>query len=513
MAFQLPNLPSFQTNIPAPPNPVDAYAKMLQLKGLQSSQALQQQLAPLQVQEQQQRVQGGQTENALKDIQLRTAQAENDYWSHPDKYDSDPNKEGATDDYRVERMLGIDPADPVAGMVRGMIKAGVPGPVALHYGQSSVEFRKTANQATQEQQKVIDDAWTHMEKIAAPIMAATDPEVKAQLIAQAKPSLNEWAAFDPSLKGIIPQLNVQNFDAFANRIGAQKEAHDFTKGIAETRKSQLEVAPPSADQLATFTDKTIPSFASLRPEQKNAFIAEAKTARTVDELNKVVERADSTDKAEQMHADSLAQTAALKGQTFGQQGLKENDKTWTDPQHGYLQTLSQANLGKAAIKAGADGNGLLTSLEPTMAVLGMNSFAGVHRISPAEAQAAGAPGGWAERFSAWASKAATGKLSDQLAKEGNQLFDQIIDSKYQASLQASKMHAQGYNIPAQNLPVMTKEGDVTTLDKVGKVASPKAAEPFHVPAGAPNPPKEDGHQLKMNGQVIAVSKGGQWAAP
>src|SRR5207245_2469426 len=128
-----------------------------------------QQLAPLQVQEQQQRNQQQQTANAMAALQFKTAQAENEYWSHPEKYSVDP--EDATGDHnRMAGMLGLDSDDPVAGMMRGMMKAGVPGPVALHYGQSSVEFRKTANQASQESQKLLDDAWAHVQKLAAPIM-------------------------------------------------------------------------------------------------------------------------------------------------------------------------------------------------------------------------------------------------------------------------------------------------------------------------------------------------------
>jgi hypothetical protein len=46
----------------------------------------------------------------------------------------------------------------------------------------------------------------------------------------------------------------------------------------------------------------------------------------------------------------------------------------------------------------------------------------------------------------------------------------------------------------------------------GPTASGSAA-PFKVPAGAPAAPKEDGHKLKANGQVIAISRGGQWVAP
>jgi hypothetical protein len=40
-----------------------------------------------------------------------------------------------------------------------------------------------------------------------------------------------------------------------------------------------------------------------------------------------------------------------------------------------------------------------------------------------------------------------------------------------------------------------------------------AAGGFKVPADAPPAPREDGHKLKANGQVIAISKGGQWTAP
>jgi hypothetical protein len=44
----------------------------------------------------------------------------------------------------------------------------------------------------------------------------------------------------------------------------------------------------------------------------------------------------------------------------------------------------------------------------------------------------------------------------------------------------------------------------------GEIPKPGA---FRVPAGAPAAPKEDGHKLKADGKVVAVSKGGQWVAP
>ena len=50
----------------------------------------------------------------------------------------------------------------------------------------------------------------------------------------------------------------------------------------------------------------------------------------------------------------------------------------------------------------------------------------------------------------------------------------------------------------------------TKLPDVPKTGQGAAFKP---PADAPPAPKEDGHLLKKGGQVIAVSKGGQWAAP
>lgn len=96
----------------------------------------------------------------------------------------------------------------------------------------------------------------------------------------------------------------------------------------------------------------------------------------------------------------------------------------------YRGTLQSVNQVKQSIDAAKDGNGLLTSFVPTMEVLGINASNGVHRISPAEAQAAGLPGGWSERFNAWWDKASKGELSPQLQQEGKQLADLLGKTAY-----------------------------------------------------------------------------------
>jgi hypothetical protein len=55
MGFQLPPLPNFQTNIPQMPSPVDQMARVASLKNMLSENTLRQQLAPLNIQEAQER--------------------------------------------------------------------------------------------------------------------------------------------------------------------------------------------------------------------------------------------------------------------------------------------------------------------------------------------------------------------------------------------------------------------------------------------------------------------------
>jgi len=188
-------------------------------------------------------------------------------------------------------------------------------------------------------------------------------------------------------------------------------------------------------------------------------------------------RADATDKAEQMHQDSLAQTKALSGQHFQQKGIEDNDKAWTDPQHGFVTVASQVKLAKQALKEGADGSGLAASLGPVMTVLGINSFNQMHRISPAEAQAAAMPGGYVERFNAWADKAFKGKLSAQVAAEGTRLMDDILDQAHGRALLSSQMKVRSFGIPANQMPVMDREGNVTTLDQVKQPTAGAASLP------------------------------------
>ena len=104
---------------------------------------------------------------------------------------------------------------------------------------------------------------------------------------------------------------------------------------------------------------------------------------------------------------------------------EQNQKYWADPQHGYLQANSNFNMVDHAIDQASDGNGLATSFIPAMEALGVSVAQGSHRVAPADSAAAGAPGGWAERFNAWVDKASQGKTSPQLVQEGHTLINDL----------------------------------------------------------------------------------------
>ena len=157
---------------------------------------------------------------------------------------------------------------------------------------------------------------------------------------------------------------------------------------------------------------------------------------------------------------------------LAKKGFDDINKQWTDLSHGFSGALAQINNTKNAIQAGADGSGLMTSMVPTMEVLGINHAAGISRISPAEAIAAGMPGGFAERWNAWGTKAATGRLTPELAKEGRQLMDIIIRSKYSQSLQSTRMLAANSGIDTNQVTVLDIDGQPATLASRIKIATP-----------------------------------------
>jgi hypothetical protein len=267
MPIEVPPQPNYNVAPPQLTSPLEEYGKMLQLKALSGQVQQQQQLQPLQVQEAQQDIQGKTLENQQRQIAMKTQQAQNTYWSNPSQFQTAAPQGGD----QLAKMVGVADDDPILGMVRGEMKAGVPGNVAIADAKATLEFRQNASKATQDQQKVLDDAHEKLQQIATPILAETDPVKKAQLIEQARPGLMEWANFDPTVKAIVSQLNAQNFDALANRLGAEKGALDLRSEAADVWAKELK-NNETADPLIKMQNNPMEAFSGEKLPASIAYL-------------------------------------------------------------------------------------------------------------------------------------------------------------------------------------------------------------------------------------------------
>jgi hypothetical protein len=291
---------------------------------------------------------------------------------------------------------------------------------------------------------------------------------------------------NPTTKQITISAGTPAMAAAAILQGAKNQVDTQQKGllrqtevqqaINKNRAEELKNQPPPKDQLDTFMGKTLPGYTHIQRSEQDGLQQEAKNARTVAELDKVQERALQletlgTNRDISQQNIRANKEAAVKSE-LGKKGLDDVIKTWTDPQHGFTQVQAQAEMTKNSIQAGADGNGLATSLTPTMVVLGVNNFGQTHRISPAEATAAGAPGGVAERFNAWITKASSGKLSPQLAKEGNDIMDNLIVSAHRKAIINTRVIAGNSGLDPSTVTVTDIHGNPDTLARQVQVSTP-----------------------------------------
>jgi hypothetical protein len=173
-------------------------------------------------------------------------------------------------------------------------------------------------------------------------------------------------------------------------------------------------------------------------------------------------------------------------------GLEQLDKIWTDPQHGYTQFLSQAQATKTAIEQSKNGSELASSLVPLMTVLGVNSYAGVHRINPVEYENAGpAVGSVYRRLNALLDKAGSGSVPTATLNEASQLVDSLIGPKFDATLAGSQLISRNAKLDPKQTTIFDKNGQAATLDDVAngrtQAAPTSGNDPFAAFGGKLHP--------------------------
>ena len=382
MAFELPNLPNFNVQPIQTPNPLDTYGKALQLKALMG----QQQLLPLQVEQEQEKARQAQIQTTTQELQLKTMQGVNKYWSNPDQFA--PTDEEASGGFgpvskalpqgvhpdRLASLLGVESSDPIMTQIRGMMKAGVPFPGAIAEAQNTLAFRKNVYALGEEQQKMLGTSLDKLKSIAAPILAETDANKKQTLLDQAKPGLMEWGSFDPSIGQVVPSLNAGNFDAFANRLGAEADALAVGKAKAEKTAAEQKIVPPGgmSQEQAGEAAKTI--AVETNPQVQAGKVAVAKAEATA---------------REQVQAQMLPLLEQIR-QQFGNQ-KDARDKIESTVLKPYQDKMTDIQMARSAISQAQDNP--VAARAAIFKMVGVAQPTGSHRVLPMEFTAFKYPGG------------------------------------------------------------------------------------------------------------------------
>jgi hypothetical protein len=293
--FQLSPLPNLTVTPPNIPNPIDQAMKMASLKDMQSATALRQQLAPLDVQEAQQRNQQGQIQIQQQQLQLANQQKAQTALADPNfRKDFDTWQKTKSDGTASSPDGSPVTLHPVAEFLteqKGLPLMGPGGAIQISdtltgASQKQAELAKTQGEAGVAKLKMHSDQIANFENLALPIMEETDPAKQASALQRLQQEIKTNPGFYPpeATQHLQTMGTPQGLAQAANTAKVMQMQIDDATKQATSQKAQLEVEPVSPARLKAF-GQTIQSYSALRPEQKQAAITEAQGARTVDELD------------------------------------------------------------------------------------------------------------------------------------------------------------------------------------------------------------------------------------
>lgn len=302
--------------------------------------------------------------------------------------------------------------------------------------------------------------------------------------------------------GVTPQ-DVENFKSFIGRkIGAMSQilgANDPTvqqaqKVLGDPNASPADIAQANAAVTQAYglrqdvlkNQQAATSVLPKNEQEAAAQLADAKSSGDPDRISRAQASYDAIHKSvedERAFSAKLQQAnqEATKNLAFAQKGADDIDKLWTDPQHGFSQTVAQINATKAAVAQAKNGSELAANLVPLMTALGVSSFAGVHRINDTEINQAGSQvGSLYRRLNAALDKAGSGSVPPETLQEVSSIMDSLAQNKYQSSLASTRQIVANSKIPANliSVPDPNNYNGLVTLDKVAAGGAAQGPDPF-----------------------------------
>lgn len=472
------SIPLPALGIQAPPSAVDQFSKLLEMKSLLGQQQLQQQ-----------QLTGAEQENQMRAMQLedqKTLQT-----IAPDYVQKDQNG----------KVTGYD----FDGLEAGAVAHGV-RPQSLAALQTmrknaadTLLANANANKVSLENQNTTNDQFRgHLEAVRSAPVGQKNAAYQGALqwaqgqkidtshlptqIPEDDPRLNPWLDQQEAKLAMGSQL-----------VKEAQEKSETAKNDAETFLKQNEADVIKAwkanpQQVVAHVDTIVPTpqgqkdpnyALNLRTKSQVQFaLAQGDVDGAKAAMKQASEQMGSLEKEKYTQAqESYRQTLnrqAVMANDLQKNGLSQLDKMFTDPQHGYTQFLAQANSTKTALAEAKDGNELAASLAPLMTVLGVNSFAGIHRVNPQEIAAAGpGVGSLYRQANTILDKAVSGKMNEDTRKEMTTVIDGLIAAKHASLLPAANMVMRNAGLDPTKTAIMDKDGNVTTSDKAGSAAVPK----------------------------------------
>ncbi len=456
MAFQLPNLPSFQVTPPAQPDIMQKAAQAAQLKNMLSENALRQQLAPLQVQEQQQKAQQTAIQTQQMQIEMASRKAMMAAWSDPEF----TKKITGSNTNADSSGLGFDPD----AMTQQLISKGVIPKDALGMTQ---EFVKRSQTIAETQKDIAQTGEANaaqrtkgMQILAGKIGSILDlPAAKA---GPALDALKQDLVKNPKAYTGIPQqdlahvfsADLEHLPAMANLIGLEAQIADFHKSKAEAAKAEQGV---------------IPSGGGLSPEAQQGVAKDIAVA-----TNPQIQQGKVAVAAAEGQARANVEASMARGSQAALANVPPHliapaseaaAKAGTE----YAMAKSVSDRMAATMDAARKGNVVSYQVIPEEGALQIITTQGVHRINQTEiSQYAGGGSLW-QRMEGHFGKALTGK-----SIPGSVLNDMAEIQKIQADGARSKYENTLATIN-QTYGAAFKPVEMTTPEKGGSTAGLKAA--------------------------------------
>jgi len=347
----------------------------------------------------------------------------------------------------------------------------------------------------------ITKSFAEMDKAQGEVVAQRDAHARAAddymgaalqaVVASKDPQTGQY---NPSAVGAVLGHIATTYPQEAAQLRAQINANpdklnQIIDGVVQSSQKQQELATQAKTAQGALLRGQ--AAAELVPSEK------AKNAALTQEAITKTQQAGQVTPAikyEQQQANyrALLGRQAESANATGRQGLENLQKQGDD----YAKYSRQADAVKTAISQGLAGNQVAASLAPLgAAVFEMKANGDIARVNPQVFADVKGAGSLVERINGSIGQLqGTGPLSPQLSKDLGELIDKYQDVKYDSYKKQAEYTIKLHKDPdtnslgrvnAHDVPILSKDGTVTTLGEAGK-PTPKA------PTG---PPPEATHKV------------------